>query len=257
MQHASRGFTIFEMAMVMTIIALVISGVLIGQDMLRAAEVRSALKESGQYIEALKNFQDKYRALPGDMLNATSFWSATSNGDGNGRIITQGEDLPESDSHYEQFTAWQQLVLAGMIEGHYTGASGSGGTQYRQPGINIPSSQIKGGGWGLVSLLPGDFPTVGANCLGFAYQAGDIPPNHVLWLGGNSSASPCNMQDPVLSAKEAWDIDQKMDDGIPTVGKIVAQSYAVSGAASPCVASGAYDTSVNGLSCALVFKTGL
>lgn len=254
-----RGFTILELSIVLTIVALIIGGIVLGQDMIRNAQIKSIGGEYERYTQAIKNFQDKYKALPGDFATAETFWGAsnTDNGNGDGRIILQGNSAPETDAHYEQFTAWQQLALAGFIDGKFTGAAGSNGTQDRIPGINVPASKFPGAGWGLVSITAGDISN-DADCADdIPYNTGDMIPNHVLWFGGRSlTPYSCNKQALLFTTEEALLIDEKLDDGIPVTGKVVAQ------VSSDCVDSNAYDVGTDittasvGLVCTLVFKTG-
>ena len=73
---ASKGFSLVEMAIVIDIIGLLVGGVLAGQNLMRAAEIRSIIEEEQRILGAVQAFQDKYAALPGDMSNATSVWGA-------------------------------------------------------------------------------------------------------------------------------------------------------------------------------------
>jgi prepilin-type N-terminal cleavage/methylation domain-containing protein len=97
-----QGFTLVELAIVLVILGLLVGGVITGQNLIRAAELRSVTVEFAQYQSAVLQFRDRYRALPGDMNNATLFWGAaatcpptsaaplttqaTCNGNGNGQI---------------------------------------------------------------------------------------------------------------------------------------------------------------------------
>jgi prepilin-type N-terminal cleavage/methylation domain-containing protein len=69
-----HGFTLIELSIVLVILGLLVSGVLLGQDLIRAAELRSVPTDFQKYQTAVNIFRDKYRALPGDMRNATDFW---------------------------------------------------------------------------------------------------------------------------------------------------------------------------------------
>ena len=66
----NRGFTLVELAIVMMIIGLLIAGVLKGQEMVQNARVTNTIKQINGYQAAFVGFQDKYSALPGDMVNS-------------------------------------------------------------------------------------------------------------------------------------------------------------------------------------------
>lgn len=63
----NKGFTLIELSIVLVIIGLIVGGILIGRDMIRAAEIRSLISEKNQYIVATNNFRNKYNAMPGDI----------------------------------------------------------------------------------------------------------------------------------------------------------------------------------------------
>ncbi len=272
MQHRRDGFTLLEISIVITIIALLIGGILVGRDMLRSSQVRAVISEAQNLMQSIRNFQSKYDALPGDFAGASNIWAGncdsnndgaitvadTGNGDGNGRIITQGT----AATYPEQYCAWSHLRNAGMIDGNYTGIRGALGGQHRIPGTNIPASQLQPAGWALVSVVLGDGNNVFNQLL---YNTSETPPNHVLWFGGTSTAPAAattnNMQGVVLTANEAYTIDSKLDDGMPGMGKVMAQdntpTVAGVNAATDCHSSiSAYNLTTSNPRCALVFKTG-
>jgi prepilin-type N-terminal cleavage/methylation domain-containing protein len=69
----NSGFTLIEMAIVIVIIGLLIGGVLVGRDMISAAEVRAQVLQIEKYNTAANVFREKYACLPGDCKNATNF----------------------------------------------------------------------------------------------------------------------------------------------------------------------------------------
>jgi prepilin-type N-terminal cleavage/methylation domain-containing protein len=68
-----RGFSLVELSIVLVILGLLTGGILAGQSLIRAAELRSITTQFNQYVSATQSFRDKYMALPGDMPNATRF----------------------------------------------------------------------------------------------------------------------------------------------------------------------------------------
>ena len=259
-----QGFTLLEIAIVLVVVALTTGGIIFARDMIRNSELRSVISEAEYYTKVLNAFKDKYSAMPGDFLTATSIWpaahadkntckttvtdlKATCDGDGDGWITAQGT----SSTHYEQFRAWQHLALAGFIPDEITPMAESGGTQKKLVGKNIPRSKLSGAGWGIVGLTV-TYVTVTDTRI-MSYTTNDIPPNHVLLLGGNSfTAYPSRLhQDYVLTGVQAKAIDSKIDDGLQGSGKVVMQLHPVD------VSTASYSSSDSTLSYALFFKTGL
>ena len=70
------AFSLVELSIVLVILGLLTGGILSGQSLIRAAELRSVTTEYSRYTAATYSFRDKYFALPGDMSNAESFWGS-------------------------------------------------------------------------------------------------------------------------------------------------------------------------------------
>ncbi len=84
------GFTLVELSIVLVIIGLLAGGVLLGKDLIQAAEVRQQISQLEKLETEINTFKIKYNCLPGDCSNATDFLGTTYdgygifNGDGNG-----------------------------------------------------------------------------------------------------------------------------------------------------------------------------
>src|SRR3984885_3925644 len=74
-QQAQACFTLIELSIVLVIIGLIVGGVLVGQDLIKAAEIRATVSQIEKYNTAANTFQTKYNALPGDVpaAQAASF----------------------------------------------------------------------------------------------------------------------------------------------------------------------------------------
>lgn len=231
-----KGFSLVELSIVLVILGLLTGGILTGQNLIRAAELRSVVTEFQSYQTAVNTFRDKYFAIPGDMRNAEAFWgtshatdatcittgavgTATCNGDGNGILDT-------STRSREFLRFWQHLANAGMIEGTYTGVAGSGGSTHHVIGENIPRAKIGNAGWGALYR---------SGTAGGDFYDGDY--GNTLQFGSQDT-SGTNYRG-ILMPEEAWNIDTKLDDGKPGTGKVMAIHWDDCGGAS---ASDEYDT---------------
>ena len=106
-----QGFTLVEIAIVLVIIGLLLGGVLKGQGLIDSAKVKNIIQQSNSLSAAVNAYQDKFRALPGDDVMATSHVpGASANGNGDGQIT-------------EYLSAPQHLALGGFITGAFNGTS--------------------------------------------------------------------------------------------------------------------------------------
>ncbi|MBX7074047.1 MAG: type II secretion system GspH family protein [Pirellulales bacterium] len=108
------GFTLFEMAIVIVIIALLVAAIYTGADMLKASQIRKTISQLSQTQTALQAFRGKYGQWPGDFNDASSFWPEAVNGDNNGRIESNS-----AGSIYEDYNAWHHLSQAQLIDSQF------------------------------------------------------------------------------------------------------------------------------------------
>ena len=249
MRFYKQGFSLVELSIVLVILGLLTGGILAGQSLIRASELRSVAADLSRFKTVSHTFRDKYFAIPGDFLHATKFWGdqaagtsacadaavpngtpGTCNGNGDGMITAGGE----------WYRFWQHLQMGGLIEGSYTGYLGTGGGQHHELGVNSPKSKISNAGWATAYAAAG-----GA---GDSNIYGIINYHNYFILGvGTTNDRPFNV---ALRPEELWNIDTKLDDGKP------AQGIVISGAWDGCTTSanqtdlaGEYALTVSALSC--------
>lgn len=252
-----------EFSIVMAIIGVLAAGVLVGRSMIENAETRVIITEMSGYNTALKEFADKYFAVPGDMNNAETVWGSdtscpttptntdvkmlTCNGDGNGVIgdWANGSVLT-ADSEYEWFRAWQQLANAEMIEGRFTGVPGSAGSADAVVGVNVPASRAGKGGWTLLWMRDNTDSNYFFSTLHVA--------SHVLFYGAQSTGSITEA--PVITASNAKAIDSKMDDGMPFTGSVRTKRASAGTCAVSSATTSDYLLTSTDRTCQLMFILG-
>ena len=278
-----HGFSLVELSIVLVILGLLVGGVLSGQALIRASELRAVSSEFSRYATATLSFRDKYLGLPGDITNATSFWGAppasiwsgndpvttppmvgTFNGDGNGKVIPYGNPAPGVYAHQETGAFWQQLADAGLIEGQYNGSdyyhgdgeTVSGNISYADPRSSPVSRAGSNIYWGIKYMAP----------VWLSYTT--VPSGHIFMLSsgyGIYSGDPTIAEGGVvLTPSEMWNIDTKLDDGVPNTGKVIAPnnntSQGGSNAFGNCMVISAtlwqYDLTSSNKTCAPVFYGG-
>lgn len=137
-----KGFTLIELSIVLVIIALVVGGVLVGQDMIQSAMLRKEVSDIDKLKTAIATFRVKYDCLPGDCSNESSFLNmAPAEYAGGTYNPPDGNGNGQYDQNFEALTrTFEALSKAGLIEGNYAGTMYNNGTQVNLvPGYNTPN----------------------------------------------------------------------------------------------------------------------
>lgn len=246
------GFSLVELSIVLVILGLLVGGILAGQSLIRASELRAVGTEYQRYVTATNAFRDKYFALPGDMTNATSIWgtrdavaancrntaastdATTCNGNGDGII------LPSTGAN-EAYRFWQHLSNAGLIEGQYDGIT-HGATTYSSTAANSPKSKIGNSywfswNWGVQSGNGGVFDGVYGNFFMLGNLMTDNYPGAA-----------------ILKPEEQYNIDTKLDDGRPATGKLVVNGLSCTDTTLPANLNANYLLSATTATCLPLFR---
>jgi hypothetical protein len=246
---------------VLVIIGLIIGGVLVGQDLIRAAGVRATISQIEKYNTAVNTFIGKYNAMPGDLngQTATAFGftargTNTGQGDGNGALQTWNgagtSGLWQGGGETGLF--WVDLSTANGLNNNLIDGSFSTAT------ITVPAVQVTSATMG--NYLPpaklgkGNYIYVGTfNDDGVNYYGISVPTT--INTNGQLPSTPG------LSVAQAYSIDIKIDDGFPLAGTVVAKyvngpTWTTAANASPAVAASCFDSTTTAGAYAVTVNNG-
>lgn len=217
--HHNSGFSLVELAIVLIVIGLIIGGVLKGRELIESARLKSVLTQLNEYRVATGTFMDMFDALPGDFAGAKEYIGENLvSGKGNGKI--DGKGL-ERDSEAGQF--WAHLAGAGLIPmpGEPEGAT----LQFDK---GAPSARIGGG-------------------ITVEFKDG----KHWFVLGSENGPQGTKA---LLTPQQAMSLDKKIDNGLPTTGKVRSEDGAGLPANSCVTADGKYNTKNQEPACIMYFQ---
>lgn len=257
----SRGFSLVELAISVTVVGLLLAAVVKGGEVLDNARVATTLSRVKSYETAMLAFKDLYGGYAGDLANARdAVPGCASNvdcvdGDGDGKIqdrygasnlnpswdysMIVGTSGPTPEGYY----TWKQLALAEMIDGIDVNTTAQGGSSSIGGfGRGYPKSPL-GGGFSV--FYDSDFRPDN-------YNAGMSGHFFRLFTGGFASGQST---DGIVKPMMAAALDRKIDDGLPYSGRVT------SGSDANCLndegrSTATYNAASNEKACMMFFKFG-
>lgn len=237
-QRYTQGFTLVELAIVLTIIGLLLAGLLKGKEMMLNAEITATVTQIKHYEAAISTFADTYNALPGDLWQAPAklpgctigctpgsqdnfigdparpvYTASTENGDCG--WLTAGNTLVPNPQHrqgQEVWLFWQHMYQAGLIGG-ISNVGMQSPTLFARD-VTHPSFPLGGVFWVRTNrggvLPPG---STSSNTTG-----GPTGSVMLMMMSDVKALLPNN--GGILSTKVASILDRKMDDGVASRGNV-------------------------------------
>lgn len=236
------GFTLIEMSIVIVIIGLIAGGVLIGQDLIKSAAIRSQISQIDKFATAANTFRLKYGYLPGDMpsTHATAFGFARTtgcgspfdSGCGNGNGVINGGDTggetgvtitASYDGVGEPHLFWLDLQTAGLIGDYITPALNNNTLSYDVEKY-LPKAKLGGNKfiyvWGNGVRISQYVPK---NDGKLYFALAEV--RAIAGVNTIPAVSPNGYQSiylPTIKVIDAYMIDKKTDDGLPQSGSVIA-----------------------------------
>lgn len=249
MRKWSSGFTLVELALVIVLIGLLIGGILVAMSMTATAKIEKVVHQAGQFDVGVADFQQKYQFLPGDALSFGFQDGSGNHGDGDGMIedATSGSGLGEAWSG-EESNFWAEMSTTGDIRNSaaYTPIV-NGNLAVDGPTPNMPSVGLGIKGTGIFATndtgeIFSSFNISGVYIIG---KVTDSPGTALTFASGNIGDA--------LAPADLLALDQKMDDGNPQTGNMIAFSNA-----GTCFngsgGSASYNVSISDPVCSVAFK---
>jgi prepilin-type N-terminal cleavage/methylation domain-containing protein len=224
-RSAQHGFTLIELSIVLVIIGLIVGGILVGENLTVASQVRATVTQVERYNTAANTFRGEYGYLPGDIPDpaASSFGfqargTCSGEGDGNGLVQPAAQcNGYVNSSAGEEVVFWVDLSTAHLIDGGFNTAKTSANvsvgsvTPSTTPNLDAFFPAAKLGRGNYFYVYPGG--QGGGILNGLNYYG-----LSALTLVGAGFYSK-----PALTPQEAYGIDSKIDDGLPISGRVTAQ----------------------------------
>lgn len=262
------GFTLIEISIMLVIIGLLAGGILLGRDLISAAQIRATISQIEQYKTAVNTFKVKYGHLPGDIPAAEAAATGliaraggVGDGDGNSLIESIGGGTVAVLGGETVFF-WTDLSSAGLLAGDYGDSSDTAVVCPAPCDFSrwLPAAKTGRNAYVYAGSMWAQNPTGSWEMRNVSFEI--MTPEYTTGSGDVKMK-------PALTPAEAYSIDVKLDDGQPFSGYVMSGSAAWislvgGGGVGPpgyCVDSGnpakPYNVAETGVVCALLIHSRL
>lgn len=231
-----HGFTLVELSLVLVIIGLIVGGVLVGRDLISSANIRAGISQIEKYNTAVNTFKLKYDCLPGDCPDPCFLAKIAPCIAANGQTLTAVDTTLGTGKlgFYNGFFGntypngkianfFWHLQLAGLTDGNYHAVHW---TRYVGKDASFPPFVVGSGS----GIFPFSFEGLRTGYLplpvskfnnGNKWYIGATA-SFIASGGGWGLQEDGGLTDVTFRPSEAYAIDSKLDDGIPTSGRVQA-----------------------------------
>lgn len=246
---AESGFTLIELSIVLVIIGLIVGGILVGQDLIKGAEIRATVAQVEKYNSAVNTFRSKYNALPGDIsaaqATAFGFFTETTlagtagHQDGNGLI--EGGASGGTNPVGETISFWRHMSDANLIDGNFATTGNS---------VIVATTGVL---TGTVTSANQSLPATKTTPMNYwvVFASSGVNYYEILPISTLTTGPAYTYNTVGLTPIQAYNIDIKLDDGMPNTGVVVAKgitsvdgnaSFTAASTAANCLMTGANAT---------------
>lgn len=229
-RNGQKGVSLTELAVVVAIIGLLLAAVVGGTNLLTAAKSKKLLSEIEHTKLAIDKFEEKYSYFPGDYHDATTMLGALHDGDGDTTV--EADPSSTTGTPQEDLAVWEHLALAEYIRGSYSGEDATG-ARY-EIGTNAYNSE---------AFPTGIFSFYREPSIRFYghYAKEYLIFSSIINISGTGDGLPFG---GIVTSRDAFAIDEKIDDGNAAKGRILT-IRANTASASGCVTGAYSDTASN------------
>lgn len=212
--HATKAFTIIELAIVLVIVGLLVGSIVVAQDLISNAAVKALVEQQQKIISGATTFRTRFHSLPGDIKSASAISynlqaraGTSGHGDGNG-LIEHGNN----PAYIQGLGGETALFWRDLSDANYTSRAFSTATDITA--ANLPL--------GTMSLW---LPTTAIQGAGY-FHAYSLRGRHYIYIGGFASTATdangmLNLAN-TLTPHNARLFDEKLDDGFGHNGTVIA-----------------------------------
>jgi prepilin-type N-terminal cleavage/methylation domain-containing protein len=234
MKSKNLAFSLLELSIALVIIGLLSSGIVVGHDLIKSAELRGQIQQFDEFRAASKGFEQKYNAMAGDFKDAELYGlhpRQNCRGHGNGDGVVAGvENINKpcdastggGTSNGETLLFWQDLFRLNFISGDFRKISDSFYWPYGIPLENVMPKAAVGEG-NFVTIWPGPYYAIRAMGEGTGIpNIGTFDGSHLFGIYQLPNITSANNRRPGMTVSQAKWIDEKIDDGAPQSGSVLA-----------------------------------